>query len=86
MEKSMSRAKFKVIENKENNTMDKETRNKSLETAVSLIEKSHGKGSIMKLGSKADVDIEAISTDNYDATPGFKCKWCDYKDICEDAM
>ena len=30
--------------------------------------------------------IEAISTDNYDADPGFKCKWCDYKDICEDAM
>ena len=28
MEKSMSQAKFKVIENKENNTMDKETRNK----------------------------------------------------------
>ena len=30
--------------------------------------------------------IEAISTDNYDADPGFKCKWCDYKDICEEAM
>ena len=30
--------------------------------------------------------IEAISTNNYDADPGFKCKWCDYKDICEDAM
>ena len=28
MEKLMSRAKFKVIENKENNTMDKEARNK----------------------------------------------------------
>ena len=30
MEKSMSQTKLKVIENKENNTMDKETRNKSL--------------------------------------------------------
>ena len=40
MEKSMSQAKFKVIENKENNSMDKETRNKSLEAAVSLIEKT----------------------------------------------
>ena len=58
----MSQAKFKVIENKENNTMDKETRNKSLEAAVSLIEKNYGKGSIMKLGSKANIDIEAIST------------------------
>ncbi|SVB62402.1 uncharacterized protein METZ01_LOCUS215256 [marine metagenome] len=62
MEKSMSQAKFKVIENKENNTMDKETRNKSLEAAVSLIEKNYGKGSIMKLGSKANVDIESIPT------------------------
>ena len=55
----MSQAKFKVIEN---NSMNKEIRNKSLEAAVSLIEKNHGKGSIMKLGSKANVDIEAIST------------------------
>ena len=62
MEKSMSQTKLKVIENKENNTMDKETRNKSLEAAVSLIEKNYGKGSIMKLGSKANIDIEAIST------------------------
>ena len=58
----MSQTKLKVIENKENYTMDKETRNKSLEAAVSLIEKNYGKGSIMKLGSKANVDIEAIST------------------------
>ena len=58
----MSQAKFKVIENKENNKMDKETRNKSLEAAVSLIEKNYGKGSIMKLGSKANVDIESIPT------------------------
>ena len=55
----MSQAKLKVIEN---NTMDKENRSKSLEAAVSLIEKNYGKGSIMKLGSKANVDIESIST------------------------
>ena len=57
--KEMSQAKLKVIEN---NTMDKENRTKSLEAAVNLIEKNYGKGSIMKLGSKANVDIEAIST------------------------
>ena len=56
----MSQSKFKVIEN--NSTMDKENRNKSLEAAVGLIEKNYGKGSIMKLGSKANVDIESIST------------------------
>jgi recombination protein RecA len=59
LEKTMSQAKLKVIEN---NTMDKENRSKSLEAAVSLIEKNYGKGSIMKLGSKANVDIESIST------------------------
>lgn len=55
----MPQNKFKVIEN---NNMDKENRNKSLEAAVSLIEKNYGKGSIMKLGSKANVEIESIST------------------------
>ena len=42
--------------------MDKENRNKSLEAAVGLIEKNYGKGSIMRLGSKANDDIESIST------------------------
>ena len=55
----MSQAKLKVVEN---NTMDKENRSKSLEAAVSVIEKNYGKGSIMKLGSKTNVDIESIST------------------------
>ena len=55
----MSQAKLKVIEN---NTMDKENRSKSLEAAVNLIEKNYGKGSIMKLGSKTNVDIESIPT------------------------
>ena len=55
----MSQAKLKVIEN---NTMDKENRSKSLDAAVSLIEKNYGKGSIMKLGSKTNVHIESSST------------------------
>ena len=59
MEKTMSQAKLKVIDN---NMMDKDNRGKSLEAAVSLIEKNYGKGSIMKLGSKTNVDIESIST------------------------
>ena len=56
----MSQAKLKVVNNE--NLMDKENRSKSLEAAVSLIEKNYGKGSIMKLGSKTNVDIEAIPT------------------------
>ena len=55
----MSQTKFRIIEN---NNMDNENRNKSLEAAVSLIEKNFGKGSIMKLGSKANIEIESIST------------------------
>lgn len=39
--------------------MDK---NKALESALSQIEKSFGKGSIMKLGQRPAIDIEAIST------------------------
>ena len=42
--------------------MDKDSRNKSLEATVSLIEKNYGNGSIMKLGSNAKIDIESIST------------------------
>ena len=56
----MSQTKLKVIEN--NYNMDKENRNKALDATVSLIEKNYGKGSIMKLGSNAKIDIESIST------------------------
>ena len=55
----MSQTKFRIIEN---NNMDNENRNKSLEAAVSLIEKNFGKGSIMKLDSKTNIEIESIST------------------------
>ena len=55
----MSQTKFRVIEN---NNMDKENKNKALEAAVGLIEKNYGKGSIMKFGSNAKIDIESIST------------------------
>ena len=40
-------------------TVDRE---KSLEMAISQIEKNHGKGSIMKMGEKGTMDVEAIST------------------------
>ena len=39
--------------------MDKQ---KALEAAISQIERSHGKGSIMKLGSRDAVEIETVST------------------------
>src|SRR5688572_21360490 len=39
--------------------MDKQ---KALDTALSQIEKTFGKGSIMKLGSQASMEVESIST------------------------
>ncbi|MGB8314428.1 MAG: ATPase domain-containing protein, partial [Aestuariivirga sp.] len=52
----MGQANLRVVEN---TSMDK---NKALEAALSQIERAFGKGSIMKLGANAAVEIEAIST------------------------
>jgi len=52
----MSAASLRVVE-KEN--MDK---GKALESALSQIERTFGKGSVMKLGSRPIVEIESIST------------------------
>ena len=49
---------LKVVE-KLNDKMDK---NQALESAVGLIEKTYGKGSVMRLGSNQKIDIETIST------------------------
>ena len=39
-----------------------EDKKRALETALSQIEKNHGKGSIMRLGDKQTVNVESIST------------------------
>jgi recombination protein RecA len=52
----MGQANLKVVEN---TGMDK---NKALEAALTQIDRAFGKGSIMKLGAKPAVEIEAIST------------------------
>ena len=51
----------KKIPTKES-SRDISDRQKALELALSLIEKQFGKGSIMKLGGEARVDVEAIPT------------------------
>ena len=54
----MAEANLRVVENK--NTTDK---SKALDAALSQIERSFGKGSIMRLGQRdTAVDIEAIPT------------------------
>ena len=52
----MASSNLRVVEN---SSMDK---NKALDAALSQIERAFGKGSIMKLGANAALEIEAIST------------------------
>lgn len=47
---------------KDNTAAQTEGKKRALETAISQIEKSYGKGSIMRLGSDIPVNVEAIST------------------------
>jgi len=53
----MSKKSFAVVP-----ADDNEGRRKSLEAAMQQIERAYGKGSIMKLGEGAKVDVESIST------------------------
>ena len=58
----MVEANLRVVERDNMDKSDAE-KSKALEAALSQIERSHGKGSIMKLGDgSAPVDIEAVST------------------------
>lgn len=42
--------------------MSKEVKNENLENAIKNIEKIYGKGSVMRLGDRPTVDVDAIST------------------------
>ncbi len=53
-------AKLKVIES--NDRISDMDREKALEAALAQIDRAFGKGSAMKLGSRAAIEIEAIST------------------------
>ncbi len=44
------------------NSKEKEAKFKALQMAIDKLEKEHGKGTIMKLGDKKVLDVEAIST------------------------
>ena len=52
-----------VSSNMQENEKVKKIKDESLDTAISQIEQSYGKGSIMKLGdNKKNVDVDVIST------------------------
>ncbi|HEX9568498.1 MAG TPA: DNA recombination/repair protein RecA, partial [Rhodospirillales bacterium] len=56
----MSESPLRLVEKeKEKESVDK---NKALEAAVTQIERAFGKGSIMRLGQRAVVEIEVVPT------------------------
>ena len=55
----MASNKLQLVSDTSLNNSDKD---KALDAAISQIERSFGKGAIMKLGSREKVDIETIST------------------------
>ena len=57
----MTKNNLKVI-NTEKVAEDKKEKQKALEAAISQIDQSFGKGSVMKLGQSKVLDIESVST------------------------
>ena len=55
----MTKANLKVVDDKK---MDNSEKAKALDVAMSQIEQTYGKGSIMKRGQRTVMDVEAIST------------------------
>ena len=55
----MTKANLKIVEDKK---LDSAEKTKALDVAMSQIEQTYGKGSIMKLGQRSVMDIESIST------------------------
>jgi recombination protein RecA len=55
----MTKANLKIVEDKK---LDSAEKTKALDIAMSQIEQTYGKGSIMKLGQRSVMDIESIST------------------------
>ena len=43
-------------------------------------------GQVKKVMKELEKLVKRINKKEFDATPGFHCKWCDYRDICEEAM
>lgn len=53
----MTKANLKVVDDKK---MDSSEKAKALDVAMSQIEQTYGKGSIMKLGQRSVMDVESI--------------------------
>jgi len=58
----MTKNNLKIVKSGKNHEAENKEKNKALEAAISQIDDNFGKGSVMKLGQKAAMNIEAIST------------------------
>ena len=58
----MTKNNLKIVKSSKNQEVENKEKNKALEAAISQIDENFGKGSVMKLGQKAAINIEAIST------------------------
>jgi len=58
----MTKNNLKIVKSGKNQDIESKEKNKALEAAISQIDENFGKGSVMKLGQKAAINVEAIST------------------------
>ena len=58
----MTKNNLKVVKSVKNQETENKEKNKALEAAISQITDNFGKGSVMKLGQQAAMDVESIST------------------------
>jgi len=58
----MTKNNLKIVKSNKNQETGTKEKNKALEAAISQIDENFGKGSVMKLGQKAALDVESIST------------------------
>ena len=58
----MIKNNLKIVKTNKNQEAEKKEKNKALDAAISQITDNFGKGSVMKLGQQAAIDIDSIST------------------------
>jgi len=58
----MTKNNLKIVKSTKNQETEVKEKNKALEAAISQIDEYFGKGSVMKLGQKAALDVDFIST------------------------
>ena len=58
----MTKNNLKIVKSNKNQELENKEKNKALEAAISQIDDTFGKGSVMKLGQQTTMDIDSIST------------------------